>query len=68
MELKKLEADLINLQDAEMKEEIEKFRHFDTINNEKITPEFLKLAKSANSEFTLRDIEKDGIPFSSEDE
>jgi hypothetical protein len=35
LELKKAEAELTELQDAEMRAEIEKFRHYDVIHNEK---------------------------------
>jgi hypothetical protein len=33
------------LMDAEMRSELEHFRHFDILNGEKITPRFLSLAK-----------------------
>jgi hypothetical protein len=65
--IKDLEAELNSFQDEEMKAELEKFRHFDVVNSEKITPEFLKLARSVNTDFSLRDVRGDnGVPFESE--
>jgi hypothetical protein len=54
-----LEAILNRLHDEEMKLAIEKFRHFELVNSEKITPEFLKLANNANVEYSLDAICKD---------
>jgi hypothetical protein len=46
---------------------VTKFRHFELINSEKITPEFVKLAKSINTDYSLADIcNDDGSPFQTE--
>jgi hypothetical protein len=64
-----IEAILNRLHDDEMKLAIEKFRHFELVNSEKITPEFLKLANNANVDYSLDAICKDdGTRFPSEKE
>jgi hypothetical protein len=63
-EILKLETLLNSYQDAEMSQELEKFRHYELVNNEKITPEFLKLAKISNNDHSLKEIRDDkGNPF-----
>jgi hypothetical protein len=55
------------MEDSVMKHELEKFRHFELLNTERITPEFLKLAKSLNTDYSLKDIRgADGMRFASE--
>jgi hypothetical protein len=63
----RLKKKLNDFVDSESKGEILKFRHYETINSEKITPEFVKIAKSLNTDYTLNDIRDDnGIPFKCE--
>ena len=51
------------------KNKFEKFRNFELLNCEKITPHFIKMAKCARSEFTLSKIKNDdGAPFASKKE
>jgi hypothetical protein len=40
-----MEGELNLLLDLEMRAELEQFRHYDILNNEKITPKFLTLSK-----------------------
>ena len=62
--LKNLEKILLNINEAELKLEVEKSPLYEFINNEKITPEFLKLAKATRAESRLADIKKaDGSDF-----
>jgi exonuclease III len=65
-ELSVLESRLNALLDLELKAEVENFRHFEILKNEKITPEFVKLAKSLNTDYSLDDIcDDEGNVFSS---
>ena len=54
--LMNLEKTLDSLNNEDLRREVEKSAAFDLINNEKITPVFLKLAKCNNSEARLSDI------------
>jgi hypothetical protein len=64
-EIFETECQLTKISDFEMRAEVEKFKHFELINSEKITPEFVKLAKSLNTDYSLDNIcDDDGIPFS----
>ena len=55
--------------DSQMKNEFEKFRHYDILNSEKITPSFLKLLKGSNRVGRLRDICNEmGEPFTTANE
>jgi hypothetical protein len=63
----KIEKKLGIFSDFEMKSEVTKFRHYETLSHEKITPAFLKLAKSMNTDYSLSDIrDDDGSVFRSE--
>jgi exonuclease III len=55
-----IENRLNSILDSEIKAEVAKFRHYEIIHNEKITPTFLKLAKSLNKDYSLNDICDDG--------
>ena len=67
--LKNLEKLLLELDENELKIEVEKSPLFEYINTEKITPEFLKLAKASKVGSKLSDIKKpDGSDFESEKE
>jgi hypothetical protein len=44
-EILRLERELNNLIEQDLLEDILKMKHFDSLNNEKITPYFLSLAK-----------------------
>ena len=55
--------------DSQMKNEFEKFRHYDILNSEKITQSFLKLLKGSNRVGRLRDIYNEmGEPFTTANE
>ena len=45
--------------DRELKNEVEKFRNFEIINSEKITPYFIKMANCAKNETSLTSIKND---------
>jgi len=67
--IRQLEHRLNSLADQKMKNEIEKHRLFEHLNNEKITPYFVKLAKCNKKEAKLSDIVDDqNVAFSSESE
>jgi hypothetical protein len=51
-----VENQLCRISDLAMKKSVAKSRHFEIINSEKITPLFLKLAKGANTDYSLSDI------------
>jgi hypothetical protein len=62
-----LEAELNNANEKFMRSELEKYRHFEVLNSEKITPAFLKLARCSNAEYSLHDVKDDnGQAFRSE--
>ena len=61
------ERELDKIIDQEVRIAVEKSPLFDHINNEKMSPLFLKLAKSCNSEYRLNDIVgSDGVIFNCE--
>jgi hypothetical protein len=63
-EILRVERDLNRIVDDEMREEILKMRKFEHLNNEKITPYFLSLAKKPSNAEDLSDIcNDDGTPF-----
>ena len=63
------ERQLFDILDKESKNEVAKFQHFELVNSEKITPEFVKLAISINTGYSLSDIcNDDGSPFRTESE
>jgi hypothetical protein len=51
-----LEREISEINDRKLKEEVDKFRSFDCLNKEKITPYTLKLLKVCNNETKLSDI------------
>jgi hypothetical protein len=53
------EARLCSLIDHEMRMELEKYRHYDILNMEKISPRFLTLAKIKSNKGSLDDIKTD---------
>jgi hypothetical protein len=58
-EIKKIENLLNTFQDKIMLAEVENFRHFELVNSEKITLEFVKIAKSTHTDFSLNEIKDD---------
>ncbi len=63
-EILKTEHDLGRIVDDEMREEVLRMRMFEQLNNEKITPYFLSLAKKPQQSENLLDVRKDnGEPF-----
>jgi Reverse transcriptase (RNA-dependent DNA polymerase) len=66
-EIFNLERSLSEIQENQLKEELANYKIFDRLNNEKITPYFMKLVRSNNSEADLSVIKKgDGTVFNSE--
>jgi hypothetical protein len=60
---------LNRIQDRKMRSKLESSKNFEIFNNEKITPNFLNLAKGQKSEASLLDLKReDGSDFPSEDE
>ena len=58
------EKKLNDLCDMQMKNEFEKFKHFDIINSEKITPTFLKIIRGTDTNSTLSDVcDNNGLEF-----
>ena len=53
MEILALERRLSLITDAELRSELLKIKNFERLNNEKITPSFLKIAKSSQLEDNL---------------
>jgi hypothetical protein len=65
-EILHVERDLNKVVDDDMREEVLKMHKFEQLNNEKITPYFLSLAKKPNKLESLLDLCKDnGEPFES---
>jgi hypothetical protein len=65
-EILRTERELNNIVEQDLREEILKMKHFESLNNEKITPYFLSLAKRPQNSESLSDINNvDGIPFES---
>jgi hypothetical protein len=54
-----LELKFNNLKDQEMRAELLKFKHYDILNNEKMSPRFLALAKIRSKEVSLSVIKDD---------
>ena len=53
--------------DRELKNEFEKFRHYDLLNSEKITPSFLRILRGSGAGAKLSDIlDDEGKSFSTE--
>jgi hypothetical protein len=64
--IKDLEKNLQKIVDNELRMEVENSPLYEFIHNEKITPEFLKLAKACKAEAKISDIKKpDGTEFNS---
>jgi exonuclease III len=67
-EIQSLEKKINDFQDQIMLNKIEKFRHYELINCEKITPEFVKLTKNANSDYAISEIcDDNGTAFENDD-
>jgi hypothetical protein len=63
------ELQLSNIVEIELKEELSQVKNFECLNDEKITPHFLKLAKTLTQSDSLEIICNDnGAPFDSFDE
>ncbi len=68
-EILRVERELNNIVELDLREEILKMKHFESLNNEKITPYFLRLAKRPQNSENLSDINNDdGTPFDSREE
>ena len=68
-EILRLERTLSDLAESEIKDELLHFKRFECLNNEKITPYFLKLAKNTKNESTLREVlREDGTDFTDDKE
>jgi hypothetical protein len=64
-----MEVELNLLLDLEMRAELEQFRHYDILNNEKITPKFLTLSKIKKKPSSLDSIRRDdGSVFATKQE
>jgi hypothetical protein len=57
----RLEARLSNLVDNELREELNQHRNFEKLNDEKITPYFMSLAKQSCADALLSDIRNDNV-------
>jgi exonuclease III len=61
-----LEKTLLNFEDKKLQAQVLKYKSFESLNKEKITPFTLKLLRETNKEFSVREIKDDnGNPFSS---
>jgi len=64
-----IERKLDQLADTELRSKIESTSLFEILNNEKITPHFVDLARGNKSDATLDSVKNsDGLPFNSSDE
>jgi hypothetical protein len=50
-----MESQLEKINDSAMRKEMERYRYFDILNNEKMTPRFLSLAKLEKNRFSQKD-------------
>jgi len=67
--IQELERNLNDMEEQELVEEAKKYKVFDILNNEKITPYFLKILKGSEKENSLDEIKQDGgLPFDSDSE
>jgi hypothetical protein len=65
-EILRCECELNRVVEDELREEILKMRRFEDLNNEKISPYFLSLAKRPHNSKSLVDLNRDkGTPFDS---
>jgi hypothetical protein len=63
-EILRTERELNNVTEQDLRDEIKKMKQFEKLNNEKITPYFLSLAKRPHNSESLSDINNnDGTPF-----
>ena len=63
-EIRLLESELANIEENELKDELKLLKNFERLNNEKITPYFLNLAKKPGHTETVELINDDnGSPF-----
>jgi hypothetical protein len=68
-EILRTERELNNIVEQDLREEILKMKHFESLNNEKITPYFLSLAKRPQNSESLSDINNvDGTPFDGQEQ
>jgi hypothetical protein len=68
-EIISLEKKLDEIIDNKLRNQLEATSNFEILQNEKITPFFLNLAKGTKAEASLSDLlDDDGIPFRSDDE
>jgi hypothetical protein len=68
-EILRSERELNNIVEQDLRKEILKMKHFESLNNEKITPYFLSLAKRPQNSESLSDINNvDGTPFESHEQ
>ena len=64
-----LERRLSSIIETELRTELNKIKNFERLNNEKITPYFLKIAKSSKQDACLSDIkDNNGQHFGSDEE
>jgi len=65
--IRDLERQLIRIQEQELNSELERYSIFDIVANEKITPAFLKLAKTGRSDASLTEVKNDdGVEFAND--
>jgi len=65
LQINVLERELLEITEKELQVEFESHRFYELLNMEKITPQFMKLARADSSEFRLGDLCKnDGSRFS----
>ncbi len=68
-EIFRLEARLSNVVDSELRDELSLHRNFEKLNDEKITPYFMSLARQPSADALLSDIRNDnGADFISSNE
>jgi hypothetical protein len=65
-EINNLERKLDSIMDSDMRSDLEKYRYFELLNSEKMTPRFLSLAKKENKTISITQICDDtGTAFTS---
>jgi exonuclease III len=68
LQIKEIESELNTIMDIEMRSELERFRHYDILHNEKMTPKFLALSKIRKNSSTAIIRKADGSAFATETE
>jgi hypothetical protein len=63
-----LERELCDIYEADLKAELSNYKKFERLNNEKITPYFMKLVKQSCQADSLEDIEYDPVEYNSREE